>query len=270
MKKIDFIHIGYHRTGTTWLQQHVFPQCKGLTIISNEGLSGNMFKDHYAMPKILKARHPEAKIIITLRSQFTIIPSMYSYLYIKSGGTMTYRQYLDTVVFNDKFNYYRLVSAYLDVYDTRDVLVNCYEDLNIWPDATAQNPEAFNPASHFMPASQKQDKKGVKNLYLQNLLEFLGLPDIEIRGSGDEFRNARHNLIVSEFRRLANRVTKNAKTRAVFTRIVSNLFGWVAVSGYKTLQSEIAISQEFMRSNGDLLSLGINPFDNHRKIIDYP
>ena len=34
--KIDFIHVGIHKTASTYLQKNVFPQIEGLKIINQE------------------------------------------------------------------------------------------------------------------------------------------------------------------------------------------------------------------------------------------
>ena len=128
----DFFHIGYQRTGTTFLQDSIFKQCedelffgksksylfykwkpelkckiyKDVTIEklkgrifldTGEAFSGDMFKDNYNFPKYIYEINKNAKIILTVRSQFSIIPSIYS-LYIKKGGQLSFDEYIKIIV----------------------------------------------------------------------------------------------------------------------------------------------------------------------------
>lgn len=131
------IHIGLHRTGTTYLQHHVFPRIEGATyveqgaqtdwvnriiyepgaswnagarrvqliqlvgegpapIISSERLSGTPF-DFYADQERIAARlaavAPEARILLTIRRQDTLIASLYK-LYVMAGGTYTLSRFV--------------------------------------------------------------------------------------------------------------------------------------------------------------------------------
>jgi hypothetical protein len=120
-----FIHIGYPKTGTTFLQQRVFPKLKvnqilspgvdyiaesrnyepehfidllnsqgnlrgyNKTIISQETLSGrsdgNPIWDSHLMAQRLKQTFPEAKIIIVIRNQLDYILSLYTFRVVKRG-----------------------------------------------------------------------------------------------------------------------------------------------------------------------------------------
>ena len=82
LPKHDFYHIGYHKTATKLLKRHVFPQLRpemdkaGISLLSREGLSGSLFEDDLTVPQEIAAVNPEAKIIICIRSQYTIFPSI--------------------------------------------------------------------------------------------------------------------------------------------------------------------------------------------------
>ncbi len=120
-----FIHIGYHKTGTTFLQKLVFPLLKAnlvmipdvtyiaqsknydpkhfiemlnnqyvvdkydKTIMSQETLSGrgdgNPVWDKYLIAKRLHATFPGGKILIVIRNQFDYILSLYTFRVIKRG-----------------------------------------------------------------------------------------------------------------------------------------------------------------------------------------
>lgn len=120
-----YIHIGYHKTGTTFLQTQVFPaipvnlllmpdivpiarrnhfdpdrfrqhlgnQAAGSvharTIISQETLSGrgdgNPIWDPHLIAKRLQQTFPNAKILIVIRNQFDYILSLYAFRVVRRG-----------------------------------------------------------------------------------------------------------------------------------------------------------------------------------------
>jgi hypothetical protein len=160
----DVFHIGYPRTGTTFLQKGVWarlPEAVYRTrsrvgefyrtddsatlaklyedvpkndvgdrifIDSEEEFSGDLYTDYLHMPERLYRVNPGAKILVCLRSQKTIIPSMY-YLYVKKGGHLTYRQYAQKLIDARKFDYLPLIDAYRAVFGEENVCVLLFEDL---------------------------------------------------------------------------------------------------------------------------------------------
>lgn len=160
----DIFHIGYQRTGTTWMQKGLFPmlsdylifpdtrqweiyfatspeEVKGIydefgsdntrdkvLIESEEGLSGGRFRDYTEMARKIAWVNPDAKILINIRSQYTMFPSLYS-LYVKKGGIMPYDVYVRLLLENRKLDYWSLVSTYLDVFPKHKVKIMLYEDL---------------------------------------------------------------------------------------------------------------------------------------------
>lgn len=108
-----FIHFGLHKTGTTFLQQNVFPKFsniilirssnlikqlntiflsnKNKVLISNEGLlggplAGNWLKNHKIGLKNISKIFPYAKIIIAFREHNNLLISLYKQ-YLQEGGT---------------------------------------------------------------------------------------------------------------------------------------------------------------------------------------
>jgi hypothetical protein len=96
------IHIGLHKTGTSFLQQILFPKIPSVeivqwsdsqkkfiniapdkkVIISNEGMSGRLwygsyFQDFKTNIKKIKSRYNNPKIIFGIRNQATLLPSLY-------------------------------------------------------------------------------------------------------------------------------------------------------------------------------------------------
>jgi len=215
-----FFHIGYPRTGTTYLQKHIFPQYEHSAVLglpqlqsangpekqcsqiflerlnalrqtveetpqehrrsiiySSEDLSGNVVSDDLSMPYQIRSACPGAKIIICLRSQYSIIPSLYSYCYIKDGGTKPYDAFVKTLLKNNKFDYFRMVSTYHNLFGKKSVLVLFYESLK-------ENPERF----------------------LRDLFRFIGIdfnPDLDNR-SDERHRNPRFPTLVIQGGRAIN------------------------------------------------------------------
>lgn len=162
------IHIGYHRTGTTFLQKdvspHLSPECgvvlpwhtyktiygalidgtlnnnmlQGLyssferstvLFLSYELLSGDIMTDNLSVPATIHKVIPSAKIIITLRSQYTLLPSLYTYLYLKDGGRLNYVDFLTECLKNNKADYYQMVKTYIDLFGRANVNVLYFEEL---------------------------------------------------------------------------------------------------------------------------------------------
>ena len=160
----DVFHIGYQRTGTTWVQKGVFPQLEDelfiplsrvsayyhatkshdligvyddisldevngrIVLESEEVFSGGVFHDEIKMPERIAWVNPNAKIIITIRSQLTLIPSLYP-LYIRKGGTSSFNDFVDQVIENNKLDYYKLISCYREKFGYENVSVLFFEDL---------------------------------------------------------------------------------------------------------------------------------------------
>ena len=151
--KVDMIHVGLHKTGTSWLQYEVFPRINK-NIISNELFSGRPFRltiddiidtnerEYYA--KLLREKYGDVKILLGLRNPDTLIPSLYSQ-YLKGGGTMGYRLWRN-IGFNPKYiSYQRYV----------DFLRTIFSDVKIY---------------HY------EEIKDNKELFINELCEWLGCP----------------------------------------------------------------------------------------------
>ncbi len=160
----DVFHIGYQRTGTTWIQKGVFPQLGNelfiplsrvsayyhatkshdlvgiyedisfdevngrIVLESEEVFSGGVFHDEIKMPERIAWVNPNAKIIITIRSQLTLIPSLYP-LYIRKGGTYSFNEFVEQILENNKLDYYKLISYYREQFGYENVSILFFEDL---------------------------------------------------------------------------------------------------------------------------------------------
>jgi hypothetical protein len=109
-----FIHIGLHKTGTTYLQSEIFPKLKGIAyvpwsrfetffrprneancLISREGLSGGLWAppdQREATFRTLSECFPEARILIAFRRHDSYIVSTYRQ-HLQQGGTLSFSEY---------------------------------------------------------------------------------------------------------------------------------------------------------------------------------
>lgn len=176
------IHIGYHKTATTWLQRQVFIPSMGFTsllsqqevdrllikphdldfqaeparsaiqkmtqavsygsypVISSENLSGHPFfggRQSAAIAKRLQSVVPDAHIVITVRSQDTLLPSVYMQ-YLQRGGTLSHQDFFEcSSGFGypgfelEHFRYHRLISLYQRLFEKVHVMT--YEQFSRSP-----------------------------------------------------------------------------------------------------------------------------------------
>lgn len=113
-----FLHIGLHKTGTTFLQREVFPLWKGIKylpqdkleyltrmdhsstyLLSREGLSGQNWmgwQERNECIARLAQMLPEAEIIMSFRRHSGYIASSYNQ-YLQRGGYLPFEEYFDLV-----------------------------------------------------------------------------------------------------------------------------------------------------------------------------
>ena len=179
------VHIGYHKTATTWLQAQFFRDYHGfkkimdheevfkiitgphglvfdpelvrqkikdristlpsgvVPVISSELLSGNPFfggRESDVFAERLRTIWPEARVLITIRSQLKILPSVYMQ-YLQRGGTLHYSRFfieekeLGYVWFSPiHYEYDRLLAKYQGLYGREKIYTMQQEIL-------ADNPE---------------------------------------------------------------------------------------------------------------------------------
>ena len=188
------LHIGYHKTATTWMQQRLFTPEHGylqiadhadmfrhivqphgfrfdpnplkallaehqsavLTgetpVISSEILSGHPFQGGHESDVYAERLHkivPQARILISIRSQMRILPSVYMQ-YLLRGGTMPYKQFFrgtEAIGYfgftPQHFEYDRLVGHYQQLFGAENVYVLTQESLQADMDAAAAGLAAF-------------------------------------------------------------------------------------------------------------------------------
>ena len=177
------IHIGYHKTATTWLQRRVFTPQMGFAslldhgdvdrliikphdldfdpkpardslqiqqqskppntcpIVSSETLSGHPFyggKQSAAIARRLHDIAPDARILVTVRSQETMLPSVYMQ-YLQRGGTLSHQAFFAGSggygypgFEPTHFSYDRLIALYQSLFSAVHVMT--YEHLAASPD----------------------------------------------------------------------------------------------------------------------------------------
>ena len=153
---ISLVHIGYRRTASSFLQTELFPliPASGLTtdpdvavrdaanpalrlaILTNEGLATDMERDQPEMAAELARRFPGARVLIGIRTQYTIMRGYY-HLYIKSGGCETYEAFVRARC-GALFDFARTVDAYRAAFGAANVSVLLHEDLSANPTATME------------------------------------------------------------------------------------------------------------------------------------
>jgi len=156
MKTEIVIHIGLHKTGTTFLQTEVFPKIPNINyqtkvdlatkveegkinLFSDENLDGgsyrlfNTVEQRYTILKNLHRLYPNAKIILCLRDRDKWLKSAYKQYVVayKSCSFKEYKNRLD----KDFLNYSMYVKR-LDYLWVNNVYVCTFEDLQ-------KNPKQF-------------------------------------------------------------------------------------------------------------------------------
>jgi hypothetical protein len=194
MPKRLFIHVGYHKTATTWMQRLLFLPVHGyhqlanhdqvfehitaphglhfdpapmqrliaeglakmpetaVPVVSSELLCGNLFfggRESEAYAERLKSIAPDARILISIRSQLQLLPSVYMQ-YVSRGGTMSCQQFFERQIplgyfgFDaNHFEYDRLVARYQTLFGSENIYVLPQESLKADMNAAAQKLATF-------------------------------------------------------------------------------------------------------------------------------
>ncbi len=199
------LHVGYHKTATSWLQQRLFTPSHGyasvagheevdrlvtrphglawdpapmrahldeameclepglIPVVSSEILSGHPFYGGHESDAYARRLHevaPGARILIGIRAQARILPSVYMQ-YLLRGGTMTPEQFfegrtdLGYAAFSaDHFEYDRLVAHYQRLFGRSRVMVLQQEALMRDMDGAMARLAAFAGAARYRGLSR--------------------------------------------------------------------------------------------------------------------
>lgn len=150
MKEMDkklIIHIGLHKTGSSFLQHCVFPKLKGvnyiykpnhplyvpilasrINLMSDEEISQSMphQQNDFIMIDKLHNQYPDAKIIIGVRQPISWLKSCYAQ-YIKTGGILTFGDYCVKYIINETMTPLRYYSEIHMLW--KNVYMYWHEDL---------------------------------------------------------------------------------------------------------------------------------------------
>lgn len=190
------VHIGYHKTGTTYLQNYVYPYLTGLEYVdrrasekyfspllnkdshsipetplpdglySFEGLVGALFDYSGEMERIAAALKNIGftRIIITIREPLSLIDSSYRQ-WIQQGASGSIEQFLSKVFQMEYLDYARTIGTYHRLFGSESVLVLFNEELKKNPD------KVFEQISEFLdapPLEKTRRRKSGSNISLSN------------------------------------------------------------------------------------------------------
>ena len=173
-KGIKFIHVGYHRTGATFLQQEVFPKYKiSGKIFSDDVLCGRLFNSGIDAVDYVYKSHPNAKILIVIRSQPSIINSAYK-TYIKRGGIWDFPRYTKEILHRKKYDFFLMVEKYIRFYGKKNCKVMVFEDLIRSPDEYIKNIVRFIGGQKVVKHDMAPVKPAPSNLY-NELLRYINI-----------------------------------------------------------------------------------------------
>ena len=211
------IHIGYHKTGSSWLQRRLFSdadqsfslpldrredvhrrivmpnaldfsadRCREqlepkltagtlnrVPVISSERLCGSPYSGGYDSKELanrLHAAFPEARVLIVIREQVSMLVSTYK-AYVDKGGTCTLKEFFSPPLrapgripwFDPMhFAYDRLIAHYQSLFGRPNVLVMTFEQLRIDPIAFSETICTFAGASWTrMESPERQVNPGI-------------------------------------------------------------------------------------------------------------
>jgi hypothetical protein len=160
------LHLGLHKTGTSFLQAEIFPKIKNvniprngafrygtkidenkLNIISDEELSVNPHlppyhfqylgpNQRFVIAERLNLLFPKAKIILGIREKNSWLRSVYSQ-YVKGGGIHNYDNFIKNVFDKDFLNFEKYIQHLKTLF--KDVLIYHFEDLKKDPNNFVKN-----------------------------------------------------------------------------------------------------------------------------------
>lgn len=163
--KAEAIHIGYHKTATTYLTGDIFPQFNlGERFFNNDLLSGDIvLYDALDSAERIARLNPSARILITIRAQDSMLRSAY-WLYVKSGGSGSLADYVDIAIRNGKFQYFAMYESYIAHF--QHVHVMCVEDLRRDPIETLNTLQQFLGTSVDLDLDRKSANESPSDLHI--------------------------------------------------------------------------------------------------------
>lgn len=156
---LPVVHIGFHRTASSFLQTAVFSLLEGYVsnaevldtarsspipvhdprfprVYSDENICGSFRGSLKENAEKLKEIFPEARIIMVIRSQYEIFRSFY-FLNLKGGLTLDYKEFVEKNA-GRLFDYHLARSVYSKLFGAENVFVVLYEDIVAEPRRTVK------------------------------------------------------------------------------------------------------------------------------------
>jgi len=163
--KTDFYYVGLHKTGSTFIGTRLLPlfddaglrlhdhaqlgsffEWRGprgpAALFMNNNLSGAPDAGNKNGAAAICAVNPNAKIIVSIRSQSTMPRSLY-WLCVKTGDGRRFERFVNDIIANGKLDYAALVEGYHGVFGKDNVLVLLYEEVAATPQATVERLARF-------------------------------------------------------------------------------------------------------------------------------
>ena len=187
-------HVGYHKTGTTWLQKRVFPTAEGAVSVHSHPvirpLVASLAGDEHYMPTTLRTALdeiggralvsyealvgnpwgngpspqqraerlarvvPDAKIILTVRAPDDLRLSLYAQ-YINEGGYLRRPSFEEQVLSDEYLDAEAAMARWRSLFE--DVLVVSYERLRSQPEATVDEIADFADIGLHVPPPGRRD-----------------------------------------------------------------------------------------------------------------
>ena len=189
------IHLGLHKTGTTFLQRNVFPFSKEINyiygdklrnlnivedkvnVLSGEWLSGTPHEPEpvsrrYELAYSLSILFPNAKILLVLRNKDDWVNSIYKQ-YVLSGGKEKKKKFVEYIFDDGYLKFVEYIFYLKDLFN--DVKIMYYEDLKNNPNKFLSDLFSFLRVKNF-----RVKNIGVNVSYSDRQIEIIRLLNIFI------------------------------------------------------------------------------------------
>ena len=301
------IHIGYHKTGTTWLQRELFVEQSNVfsrltnidtkkgrlsytfflgndgyilspldenkeeikkalleilnqkrnnnnkvLVISNERLCGHFTTggfDSKVIANRINSNFPQAKILICVREQKSLILSSY-FQYLSKGGILNIKKYLGINIKDFRapkfsphhFNFNPLIKEYYSLFGKENVLVLPYEMFRITPKKFIQRIGEFVGKEIQIDDDRFKVKHNIKtNPFVLYNFRFLNV--FKYSNSNNNYSsycNRFTKFIASKIYNVINRVVPNRLNNKVKNKLTNYINHWVKD---RYLKSNIELSK---------------------------
>lgn len=141
----------------------VFPKYQE-SVFSDDTICGALFDNGLTSPAILKRACPDAKILLVIRNQKSIINSAYR-TYVKAGGAWGFCRYAEEIMRQGKYDYFALASRYIELFGREGCLILQFEELMTHPQAYLERVARFIGAGAAKPHDLSPVRPGPSKYY---------------------------------------------------------------------------------------------------------